>query len=210
MRINKFIFSWVVIVFSCIAIHSTAYAANQSDPVALLKYIANNMIAGLKANKATLKTKPQIVYNLAYKYVVPYADTMAMSKQVLSPQVWNSASPQQRMQFQKEFTTTLIRTYASALTSYQDQVVEFYPPRGDYQRSNMVEVNSEISSSQGEPIRVSYRLIRVGSVWRLFDLSVEGVSMLESFRSQFSDILSQGDIDKLLQRMAAHNNRRAD
>jgi len=205
MRSNKYNFFLLIIIL--LMNFNISYAANQSDPVALLKYIANNMIAGLKTNKATLKTKPQIVYGLAHKYVVPYADIMAMSKHVLSPQVWNSATPQQRAQFQKEFTTTLIRTYSSALASYQDQIVKFYPVRGNYQSSNIIEVKGEIDSSQNDPIHVSYKLMRVGRIWRLLDLSVECVSMLESFRSQFSDILGQGDIGQLLKRMSSHNSR---
>lgn len=178
-------------------------AANQSDPVALLQYVANNMIAGLKANKATLKSKPQIVYNLAYQYVVPYADLDLMSKHVLSPRTWNSSTTVQQAQFKKEFTTTLMRTYASSLTDYQDQTVKFYPPRGA--SGNSVVVQSEIISSGNSPIHVSYRLIRSSGGWRLYDLSVEGVSMLESFRSQFADILSQGNMGQLLARMAGHN-----
>ena len=98
----------------------------------------------------------------------------------------------------------MIRTYASALTSYEDQTVQFYPIRGGYQGKRTVEVRSEIQGGN-QPIQVTYRLMRVGSVWRLYDLSVEGVSMLESFRSQFSDILSSGSMDQLLQRMVQHN-----
>jgi len=207
MRINKFILSSLLVAFSwftCTAVVAQS-AATQSDPVALLQYVANNMISGLKQNKATLKTKPDLVYKLAYQFVVPYADLSEMSKRVLSPQTWNAATPAQRMQFQKEFTTTLIRTYASALAAYEDQTVHFYPVRGGYQNARSVEVSSEITGSNSEPIRVSYRMVRKGSVWRLYDLSVEGVSMLESFRAQFADILAQGDMDKLLSRMSQHN-----
>lgn len=202
MRINKLIFTFLFISFGWML--SVAALAQPNDPVAMLRSIANNMIAGLKANKATLKSKPSIVYSLAYRYVVPHADLTEMSKRVLSPQVWNSATPAQRMEFEKEFTATLIRTYASGLASYQDQVVTFYPLRDD-PNGKTVEVNSEISGSQGQPIHVTYRLVRSGSMWKLYDMSVEGVSMLDSFREQFADILAQGNMDSLLQRLAGHN-----
>lgn len=205
MRFNKFISAFCIMTFGWMAMTS-AYAVNQGDPVGMLQYIADNMISGLKAHKATIKSNPQEVYNLAYKFVVPYADLPAMSKDVLSPQKWNQASPEQRMSFQREFTTTVIRTYASALTSYQDQTVRFFPVRGGTQGMRTVEVNSQILSSQHDPINVSYRLVRNGSVWRLYDMSVEGVDMLESFREQFADILSNGNMDQLLQRMSSHNN----
>ncbi len=182
-------------------------AAGSGDPVALLQSIANNMINSLRQNQATIKSKPQVVYNLAYKYVVPYANMDEMSRRVLPPQVWNNATPAQREQFKKEFTRTLIRTYASALSSYKDQTVKFYPIRGGYEGKNTVEVNGKIESSERPAINVSYRLVKTGGSWQLFDLSVEGVAMLDSFRSQFSDILSQGNMQQLLQRMSSHNTR---
>ncbi len=180
-------------------------AEGSGDPVGMLRSVANNMIAGLKAHQATLKTKPQIVYQLAYRYVVPNADLDAMSRSVLPPATWNNATAAQKAQFKKEFTATLIRTYASALTSYRDQTIEFYPPRGSY--GNTVEVSSRISSPDTDPVNVSYRLIRQGGGWKLYDMSVEGVDMLESFRAQFSDIISQSNMTVLLQRLAGHNAR---
>lgn len=207
MRIHKYLLLILISVLTSV-ISSHLYAGSvlrQNDPVALLQYIADNMIAGLKANQATLKTKPQVVYQLAYQYVVPYADLAEMSRRVLPPQIWNSSSASQRAQFQKAFTTTLIRTYASALTAYKDQTIRFYPIRGAYQNLTSVEVASDIESSENQPIRVSYRLVRVGGLWKLLDLSVEGVSMLDSFRAQFADLLSQGSMDQLLKRMGQHN-----
>jgi phospholipid transport system substrate-binding protein len=182
------------------------YAAPSGDPVSLLQYIADNMISGLKENKATLKTKPGIVYNLAYKYVVPYANLNEMSKRVLPPRIWNNATPAQRVEFQRLFTRTVIRTYASALSNYEDQTIKFYPVRGG-SSGGTVEVNSQIISSQSQPINVTYRLVRTSSGWKLYDMSVEGVSMLGSFRAQFAEILSQGDMNTLLSRLSGHQNR---
>ncbi|HEX4045987.1 MAG TPA: ABC transporter substrate-binding protein [Gammaproteobacteria bacterium] len=207
MQKSKLIQTFMLLIFSWLC-SANIYAqgqAVQSDPVALLQYIADHMITGLRSQEANLKTKPEVVYKLAYQYVVPYADLAEMSKRVLPPQTWNSATPAQRAQFEKAFTRTLIRTYASALTAYTDQTVRFYPVRGGSQGLRMVEVNSEIDSSSSQPIHVSYRMQRVGSVWRLYDMSVEGVSMLDSFRSQFADLLSSGSMDDLLQRMSTHN-----
>ena len=206
----KKIISAYICFFLCALLSGNVVAKSgsvQSDPVSLLQYIADNMISNLKSNKATLKSKPQIVYSLAYKYVVPYADLAEMSKRVLSPSVWNSATPSQRAQFQKEFTRTVIRTYTSALLNYQDQTVRFFPIRGGYQGLKTVEVKSEINSSRNNPIRVSYRLIRSGSVWKLYDMSVEGVDMIESFRAQFSDILARGNMNLLLNQLSSHNSR---
>lgn len=209
MRINKLVASIILTCFAW-AFSANGYAqsaATQSDPVALLQYIADNMISQLKSHKATLKTKPQFVYSIARRYVVPYANVAEMARRVIPRDVWNSATPAERSQFQDRFTTTLIRTYASALSAYSDQSVKFYPVRGGYQGKNSVTVQSDIISSETSPIRVTYRMVRQGNVWRLIDLSVEGVDMLQSFRSQFADILSSGSMKELLQRMQSHNSR---
>lgn len=190
----------LIIFLSTWLMMATAWAASD-NPVGLLQSIADNMIAGLKANKANLKSKPDVVYRLAYQYVVPYANLSEMSKRVLPPRIWNSATPEQRAQFQKLFTRTVIRTYASALTNYQDQTIRFFPVRGGL-GGGTVEVNSQIISSQSQPISVTYRLVKTGGGWRLYDMSVEGVSMLSSFRAQFADILSNGDMNTLLQRLS--------
>jgi phospholipid transport system substrate-binding protein len=205
MRVNKTIGIVLLMTFAWLASVSTFVLAGSADPVNLLQSIADNMIRELKANKATLKSKPQIVYKLAYRYVVPHADMPEMSKRVLSPQVWDQATPEQRSRFQKQFTTLLIRTYASALTSYQDQTIKFYPVRGDYQSMSSVEVSSDIVSPSSDPVHVTYRMLRVGGSWELYDMSVEGVSLIESFRSQFADILATGNMEVLLSRMTNHN-----
>ena len=205
MRSHKLI-SFIIIFSWLFSIATFAYSASQSsDPVSMLQNVANNMVNQLRANKATLKTKPQIVYQLAYRYVVPYADIPEMSKRVLPPSVWNKASSSERARFQKEFTSLLIRTYASALTAYKDQEVRFYPVRGGYANATTVEVSSDIVSSESSPIHVTYRLLHTSGGWRLFDMSVEGVSLIQSFRSQFADILSNGSMEQLLQRMSSHN-----
>lgn len=199
MRNLKIILSYFILMFGLLNV-ANVYA---QDPVSLLQNIANEMIAGLKQNKATLHSKPQVVYSLAYRYVVPHADLDEMSRRVLPAQIWNAATASQRQEFKKQFTLTLIRTYASALSSYQDQSVKFFPMRGS--AGNIVEVSGEITSPEAQPIRVSYQLIRAGNAFRLMDMSVEGVSMLDSFRSQFAEILSTGNMNELLRQLQVHN-----
>ena len=201
--------TYALLAMAVLAFGLMAASAPEKDPVQLLQFIADNMIRGLKQNHATLKSNPQIVYNLADRYIIPYADLPIMSQRVVPPTVWNGATPAQREAFQKAFTKTLVRTYASALTAYKDQTIKFFPVRGGVAGKTNIEVSSEIDSQNGgsQPINVTYRLIQKNTVWRLIDLSVDGVDMLESFRAQFADILSRGNMEKLLQQMAAHNSK---
>lgn len=181
------------------------WAAGEGGPVALLQSIADQMIASLKSHKTSLKTNPSLVYSLATRIIVPHADLNAMSKRVLPPATWNNATPSQRSQFKNEFTTLLVRTYASALAEYTDQTIRFYPVRGGYQGKSSVRVDSQIVRTDGPSIEVSYRLFLRGSQWMLIDMTVEGVSLLESFRSQFADKLAQGDMNNLIRELSQHN-----
>jgi phospholipid transport system substrate-binding protein len=185
---------------------SSAFAASTTGPVELLQNTANQMITNLQKNKVTLQSNRQYVYALAHKLVVPNVDVGEMSRRVLPPQTWQMANPSQRKAFEHEFIELLIHTYASALASYTDQTVSFFPIRGSLAGKNTVEVSSQITSSSGAPpVSVRYRLINSGKGWKIYDMSVEGVSVIESFRSQFADMIAQGDIDALTQRLAQHN-----
>ncbi len=186
-----------------------AWAAG--DPVSVLKTVADEMIADLKSHQVTLKSDRQYVFSLAYRLVVPRVDVDEMARRVLPPQTWSQANPEQKAAFKRQFVALMVHTYASALASYKDQTVEFFPIRGGYEGKTTVEVNSQIISESGAPpISVRYRLINTSGAWKLYDMSVEGISVLESFRSQFADLLSQGDITALTNRLAAHNGRSGD
>jgi phospholipid transport system substrate-binding protein len=104
----------------------------------------------------------------------------------------------------------LVHTYASALANYNDQTIRFYPVRGGYAGKSSVQVNSVIERHDGPAISVSYKMVQAASEWKIYDLSVEGVSMLESFRSQFADLLAQGDIEALINKLSSHNSNSSD
>jgi phospholipid transport system substrate-binding protein len=179
--------------------------ANDGNPIDMVQSLANRMVDNLKANKASLKTNPAKAFALTYKIVVPHADIAEMSKRVLPPQIWNNATASQRAKFEGEFTKLLIRTYASALSDYDNQTLRFFPVRGGYQGKSTITVVSQIIRSDGSPIAVNYSLISKPSGWKLYDMTVEGISLLESFRSQFADKLSQGNMDSLISEIEKHN-----
>ena len=208
VAIRKWLINFFILVNLLFVTTYTAFA-DSSSPVDMLESIANQMIDGLRANKASLKTNPTFVYSLARKLVVPHADLAEMSKRVLPPSIWNNATSSQQSQFESEFTTLLIRTYASALAEYTNETVKFYPVRGGYQGKTNVSVSSQILRSDGPDVSVSYRLILKGSEWKLYDMTVEGISLISSFRSQFADQVSQGNnMDDIIKHLKQHNSGR--
>jgi phospholipid transport system substrate-binding protein len=176
-----------------------------SSPVDLLKNTSNQLISTLQQNQATLKTKPQIVYNIVNQILLPHVDLVTMSSRALGREAWMRASPAQRQAFTQQFTTLLIRTYASALAQYTDERVNFLPLRGDFNGQARVQVDSKIIRDSGPAINISYRLMRVGEQWKLYDFSVDGISLVQSFRSQFVQELQQAGIDGLINKLAQHN-----
>lgn len=176
-----------------------------SSPVDILQNTSNQLISALQRNQATLKTKPQVVYGIVNQILLPHVDVMSMSSKALGREAWLRATPTQRQAFAQQFVTLLIRTYSSALAQYTNERVNFLPLRGDYNSQSRVQVNSVIVRESGPSINLSYRMMRAGGQWMLYDFSVDGVSIIESFRSQFVEVLQQRGIDGLISELAQHN-----
>lgn len=176
-----------------------------SSPLELLQNTSNQLISALQRNQATLKNKPQIVYGIVNQILLPHVDVMSMSSRALGRDAWINASPNQRQAFAQQFVTLLIRTYSSALAQYTNERVNFLPMRGVYSDQPRVQVNSVIVRESGPSINLSYRLMREGEQWMLYDFSVDGVSIIESFRSQFAGELQQSGLNGLITKLAQHN-----
>lgn len=172
----------------------------QSSPVPMLEGTANKIIATLKSNKANLKANPSIVFNAVERYLVPNVDVMGMSRTVLGRAVWTKASAAERAEFAKAFTKLVIRTYAGPLAQYSDERVQFLPLRGSVD-GQFLRVNSVIVRSQGQNIPLTYSLVAKNGQWKIYDMSVEGVSLLQSFKSQFAQALQNSSISDVIKQM---------
>jgi phospholipid transport system substrate-binding protein len=175
------------------------------SPVGELQNISNWLISELQRNQATLKTKPRIVFDIVYRVLLPHVDIEVMSSKALG-RAWLNATCSQQQAFEDQFVTLLVRTYSSALAHYTNERVIFLPLREDFNNQFFVEVKSRIIRESGPPINLNYRMLRVQGQWKLYDFSVDGVSIIESFRSQFVEELRQSGIDGLISKLAQHNN----
>ncbi len=185
-------------------------AGNDSDPVVMLKSLSDTVIAKLEANKADLKDNPQLVYNIINKIIVPKADLNKMSENVLPPATWRSATPHERAEFESEFTNLLVNTYSSALADYTNQTIKFMPLRGSIENKSTVTVYSQVIRSDGPAMSMNYSLARNGNAWKMVDITVEGVSLLQSFRQQFQEQLSAGkNMAQLIAFIKQHNSKKS-
>jgi phospholipid transport system substrate-binding protein len=119
---------------------------------------------------------------------------------------WRKATPDQQERLQEEFKLLLIRTYSGALSQINDQVIEVKPLRGAIDDKNLV-VQTEVRG-KGEPIQLDYRLEKTpgeGAGWKIFDLNVLGIWLVENYRSQFSKEINAGGVDGLIKSLSDRN-----
>ncbi len=199
MKMLKKLLCTVALSFS---LSTSLYA--QVDPVAMMQGVANKMITALEANKSQLKKKG-VVSRIVNNDLVPYVNTGLMSAAVVGRQYWGSATPSQKTQFIHEFKSLVIATYSDALSSYDGDVVRFYPLREDFNHLRVTTVNSVIKRRSGQEIPISYNLIASKNGWSVYDFSIENISMVRSYHSQFAGVLANGGMPALLKRLQSHN-----
>lgn len=187
-----------IVLFSLLGWASLIWAA--ASPVDMLQTTTNQMLAALKKSE---NRNPQSLYRLVQSILLPHVNLDLMSEQVVG-RYWAQATPAQREEFKKEFTLFVTRTYSTALSSYTSQTVRFFPIRGGV-TGNRVQVNSAIIQENGQNISVSYRLIASGGQWKVYDFSVEGVSLVDNYRSQFADILRTQGLSGLNKNLQSRN-----
>lgn len=187
-----------VLMMSLLAVSFLTQA--QTSPVPMLQATSDQILATLNQNKAKLHQDRTIVFRAVEQYMVPRVDVDGMSRSVLGRQAWTKATASERAEFKQVFTQLVIRTYATPLAEYTNETVQFLPVRGSLD-GQFTRVNSLIIRPNGRNIPLSYSLVSNGGQWKIYDLSVEGVSLLQSFRSQFAEVLQNSTMKILINEM---------
>lgn len=190
-------------LLSCFLLFAAPLQAKES-PDAMLKNVTQNLITELRQQDKSVRQNPAHIYDIINRILVPHVDWEAMAQWVIGRSAWTQATPAQRKAFAKEFRDLLIRTYASTLRAYNNQTIEYLPIRGGVQ-GKRVQISSTIKEPGREPIRVTYRLADKGADWKVYDISIEGVSLLKGFQAQFAPEIRQSGLDALIQRLHQHN-----
>lgn len=182
-----------------------ASQAGVISPVDQLNGIATRMVNSLKQNQSKLGNL-NVIRGIVNRVLLPNIDLTRMSVAVVG-NYWRRASAGQRSRFKKEFARMVTTTYASALASYNDDQVKFYPLRSDYTKQNTLRIRSVIIRRNGQRIPISYDVVRSGNRWKVYDFSIENVSMVQSYRSQFQGVLASQGFAGLLNSLGRHNKR---
>ena len=193
MRLLKFSVLSLLMLFS-------AQVFSAGSPLPTLRTAANNMIASLEKNKSQLKSR-QVISRIVAQNLMPVIDQTRMAQLVVGRDAWSKASASERNAFIQSFRQMVISTYAAALASYDGDTIKFYPMRG--QGGSTAVVRSVIVRRTGQTIGITYNCRLVGGRWKVYDFSIENVSMVNSYRSQFASIVSQKGLSGLVAQMRA-------
>lgn len=198
----------IVLTLCCsIMLLFTTNAVLASDPLPLttLQHLSDNILSDLNTNLANLHNNTKLVSNIVRKNLLPYVDITGMSQNVVGRTHWQSATPQLQQEFIEQFTKYVINTYANAFASYNGETISFSPIRGYDASQTRIQINSAINRSNGPAIRVQYRLVNLQNKWLIYDFSVDGVSFIQNYRSQFAGTLTQGGLQLLVQQLKSKN-----
>lgn len=177
-------------------------------PHEFVQQAADRTIEQLKAERARIDKDPSRINSVIQDLVIPHFDFVRMSKWVLGKH-WREATPDQRRRFTEEFRTMLVRTYGSSLMKYVDDRITYQPAQWDGKSPEAV-VNSTVTRAGGEPILVSYRLYLEKDAWKIFDVTVEDISLVINYRSGFSSEISARGMDALIEQLAQKNRQSGD
>jgi len=179
-----------------------AQAQAGKAPDALIKEVSTDVLETLKADKSYKQGDVAKITALVDTKVMPYVDFQRMTASAVG-RYWRQATPEQQKGLQDQFKLLLVRTYSGALAQVSDQTVELKPMRGTPTDTEVV-VKTEIKG-RGDPIQLDYRLEQTPAGWKIYDVNVLGVWLVENYRNSFSQEISSGGIDGLIAKLVARN-----
>jgi len=172
-------------------------------PDLFVRKIADEVFEILKTDKDLKAGNKEKAYKITEEKILPYFDFDRISKLVLG-KAWPAATKDEQEAFKKEFRTMLVKTYGSALLKFKDQTLNYKPTR--YQPlDEEVLVKTEILKSGAPPLPIDYMLEKDGDSWKVFDIIIEGVSLVTNFRGQFGNEIKQNGIASLISKLAEKN-----
>lgn len=176
-------------------------------PEEIVKQTADAVIERIKSQRAELDANPSKIYDVVNELVIPHYDFVSMSKWVLGKN-WKTASETQRSDFIVQFQTLLVRTYARALLEYSGQEIKYFPVEMN-QKSKLALVKTEMTSDGAQPFPVAYRMHQKNEAWKVIDVSVDGVSLVSTYRGSFSTQIKKHGFDSLIKELTTKNERLA-
>jgi phospholipid transport system substrate-binding protein len=173
-----------------------------NTPDGLIKIIVADVMSLVKSDPEIQRGNIPRVVELVEKKIVPYTD-MRRTTQLAMGRNWSKATPEQQSQLIIEFKNLLIRTYSGALSQLRDQTVQYKPLRSSPSDTDVIVRTVVIGKS--DPIPLDYRLEKTNEGWRVYDINIMGAWLIEAYRNQFANQISQNGIDGLIKFLQERN-----
>lgn len=194
-------FRSLVYLLGLMLVATAAFAS--VGPEQLVKQTSDRVIAEIKANGDSYRSNPDSLYQLVNEIVLPNFDFETMTDLALGRHK-TKVSAEQKPLIVEEFRTILVRTYSSALLEYTDQELVYLPMEGKESDGEVV-VRTEIEQAGGFPIPINYSLRNSADGWKVFDISVDEVSLVTNFRSSFSRAIKKDGVEGLIKALQDRN-----
>jgi phospholipid transport system substrate-binding protein len=194
--------SRVLTLFAALALAGGVWAQSLA-PDQLVQRITDEVLAAIKSDKELAAGDKQKALKLAEEKVLPYVDFEQATRLAVG-RAWREATPEQRQRLVAEFRNMLVRTYSNAISAYQGQTLKLLPQRGKQDPEETV-VRTQFIRAGGPPLPIDFTMHKTGDTWKVYDITVEGVSLVMTYRSEFDAIVKQEGIDGLIKRLAQKN-----
>jgi phospholipid transport system substrate-binding protein len=177
--------------------------AQQLGPEELVKKITDDVMSAIQSDKQLAAGDRQKALKLAEEKILPHVDFEGAARLAVG-RSWNGASAEQKKQLTDEFRRMLVRTYSSAVSAYQGQTMKVLPVRMKPSDTE-VTVRNHYNRPGAKPVQIDYSMRKADGGWKIYDIVVEGVSLVLTYRSEFDAVVKQEGIDGLIKRLAQKN-----
>lgn len=172
-------------------------------PDAFVRQLSDDVLNSIKSDKAIQGGDVARIRDLVDAKVLPHVNFQRMTAATVG-RAWRTATPEQQKRLQDEFKTLLVRTYAGALTQVKGSTtIQLKPYRGNATDQETV-VRTEVRGS-GDPVQLDYRLEKAGDDWRIYDVNVLGVWLVDQYKNSFAQEIAAGGLDGLIAKLAERN-----
>ena len=182
---------------------TSSFALADVAPDALARSVTDEVLAIVRADKDLQAGNPQKVAQLVESKVLPHFNFTRMT-QLAAGRNWRQASPEQQRVLTEEFKTLLVRTYTTAFTQYRNQTIDYRPVRMNASDTDVL-VKSFIRQPTGQPVSVDYSMEKAGATWKVYDVKIEGISLVENYRNTFNAEIQRTGVDGLIRALQNKN-----
>jgi len=188
-----------------VVLSMSIHADGIEPPAVMLERTSIKVISVLEEQRSVLDAEPEKIFDIVEQYIIPHLDDVTMAKLALGKH-WKIANNDQKIIFVDEFRELLVRTYGKSLKEFRDLKINYFPDNFDVNAKRAV-VKSEVIQPGGPIIPVAYKMRIKDNEWKVYDISIDGVSLVTSYRGTFSQEVRKGGIEGLLSMLRERNKR---